>query len=185
MHSVATDQELRGLHEILVPDPVRWLPQTVGWYALLGLVLLALAWWGYGRLRHFTANRYRRLALTELAALEQELQARGQRLQVLRKIPVLLKRTALSAFPRIEVAGLSGERWLSFLDHTTGGKDFAEGPGRLLRDLAYLPVSRVEALSEEGVATVFRVARLWVEQHVSRPGRPQPETRHVRRELNR
>ncbi len=162
----APNPELQGLHEIFLPDPVRWLPQTVGWYALLGLVLLALPWWGYGRLRHFLANRYRRLALAELTALEGELKASEKRAQALVKVPVLLKKTALSAFPRVEVAGLSGEKWMTFLDHTMGGKEFTEGPGRLLRELAYMPASRVEQLSEAGVADLVRLVRRWIKRHV-------------------
>jgi hypothetical protein len=158
--------ELQGLHEILLPDPVSWLPQTAGWYLLLGMALLALVWWGCGRLRHFTANRYRRLALAELAALEQQIQAPGRRAQVLPRVPVLLKRTALSAFPRVEVAGLSGREWLTFLDRTLGGTGFTQGPGRLLRDLAYLPPSRVEELSQDTVSDLLELARGWIQGHV-------------------
>ncbi len=157
---------MQGLHEIFLPDPVSWLPQTAGWFALLGLVLLALAWWGYGRLRHFMANRYRRLALAELTAIERDLGVPGRRTEVLVKVPVLLKRTALSAFPRTEVAGLSGEGWLAFLDHTMGGREFSEGPGCLLRELAYLPAPSVEQLSEERVSDLLRVARHWIEGHL-------------------
>ena len=28
---------LEKLHEILLPDPVSWMPQTIGWYAVFGL----------------------------------------------------------------------------------------------------------------------------------------------------
>ena len=82
-----------------------------------------------GSLRRFRKNRYRRLALEELAVIEQELQQPERRAKALAEIPVLLKWTALAAFPRSEVAGLSGEKWLAFLDKTIGGKRFHGGRG--------------------------------------------------------
>jgi|WetSurMetagenome_2_1015567.scaffolds.fasta_scaffold423068_1 hypothetical protein len=162
---MAAKPELQGLHEIHLPDPVSWLPQTVGWYAGLGILLLALAWWGYARWRRFAANRYRRLALAELADLARELQTPGKRAQVLRRLPELLKWTALSAFPRAEVASLTGARWLAFLDRTIGGTEFTEGAGRLLGELAYAPTSHVEHLPDECVAGLLRVARRWITGH--------------------
>ena len=83
--------------------------ETVGWYAVFGLLAVVTGWWVYGRLRRFRKNRYRRFALAELAVIEQEIQQPGKRAKALAEIPVLLKRTALAAFPRSDVAGLSGE----------------------------------------------------------------------------
>ena len=157
--------ELENLHEILLPDPASWMPQTIGWYAIFGLLLLVTGWWIYGRLRRFRINRYRRLALAELAFIERELQQPERRAKALPEIPVLLKRTALSAFPRSEVAGLSGERWLSFLDKTMGGKQFSEGEGRLLPELAYAPVQRMAQLSDEQIGNLLQLVRHWIKIH--------------------
>ncbi len=33
------NKELSGLKEILLPDPVSYIPQTVGWYILFAVVL--------------------------------------------------------------------------------------------------------------------------------------------------
>jgi hypothetical protein len=162
---VTPNPELQGLHEIVFADPVSWMPKTEGWYVLLSLVLIALAWWGYGLVRRYMANRYRRLALAELSAIEQELRHPQRRTSALEGIPVLIKRTALSAFPREEVAELCGQKWLAFLDKTMGGKDFTEGPGRLLGELAYVPASRFEQLSEQGVADLLQLARCWIKRH--------------------
>ncbi len=157
---------LQNLHEILLPAPVNWMPQTIGWYAVIGLILLAVACWFYGRLRRFRKNRYRRLALEELAVIKQELQQPENRAKALAEIPVLLKRTALSAFPRSEVASLSGERWLAFLDKTIGGKDFTEGEGRLLTELAYAPEPRIAEFSDERIGNLLKLARRWIKMHI-------------------
>ena len=157
---------LEKLHEIILPEPVSWMPQTIGWYAIFGLVLFVAGWWVYRRLRRYRTNRYRRLALEELAVIEQELQRPEKRAEVLAKIPVLLKGTALSAFPRTDVAALSGEKWLFFLDKTMGGKNFTEGEGRLLPELAYAPVQRIAQLPDEQIGKLLQLIRRWIKMHV-------------------
>ena len=55
----------------------------------------------------------------------------------LRDLPILLKRTALAAWPRSEVAALGGRDWARFLDATSGGNGFSAGAGETLERLAY------------------------------------------------
>ncbi|SDR71001.1 protein of unknown function [Halopseudomonas sabulinigri] len=94
------------------PEAISWLPQTWGW-AVLGLTLLVLlAWYGWRGYRHWQANRYRRAALQEL---EHRLAA-GEGAVALTEV---LRRTALVAFPRAEVAALSGDAWCDFLNQST------------------------------------------------------------------
>ena len=159
---------LEKLHEIVLPEPVSWMPQTIGWYVVFGLILLVAGWWVYGRLRRLRANRYRRFALAELAVIKQEIQQPEKRAKALAEIPVLLKRTALAAFPRSDIAGLSGEKWLAFLDKTLGGKDFTENEGRLLPELAYAPMSRISTGSDETVGKLLQLVRQWIKMHKGR-----------------
>ena len=160
-----SNSALQNLHEILLPNPVSWMPQTIGWYAIFGLALFVAGWSVYKRLRYYQRNQYRRLALEELAAIEQELQRPEKRVKALAEIPVLLKGAALSAFPRSEVAGLSGEKWLAFLDKTIGEKNFTEGEGRLLPELAYAPVQRIGQLPDEQIGKLLQLARRWIKIH--------------------
>ena len=157
---------LENLHEILLPEPVSWVPQTIGWYVVFGLILFVTGCWIYGILRRFRTNRYRRFALAELAVIEEELQQPERRAKALGKIPVLLKWTALAAFPRSDVAGLSGEKWLVFLDKTMGSNDFTEGEGRLLPDLAYAPAPRIAELSDKRIDNLLQLVRHWIKRHV-------------------
>jgi hypothetical protein len=168
MAAEVTNSGLEKLHEILLPDPVSWMPQTVGWYALFGLIVAVLGWWVYSRLRRFKKNRYRRLALAELEVIERELQRPERRAKALAEIPVLLKWTALSAFPREEVAELSGERWLTFLDKTVGGKNFKDGVGHLLPELAYAPAAGIAELPDGVVAKLLQLVRQWIKVHKGR-----------------
>jgi len=163
-----SNSSLEKLHEIILPDPVSWMPQTIGWYAIFGLILFVAGWWVYRSLRHYRTNRYRGLALEELVVIEQGLKRPEERAKALAEIPVLLKGVALSAFPRSEVAGLSGEKWLAFLDKTMGGKNFTEGEGRLLPELAYAPVQRIARLSDEQIGKLIQLARRWIKVHKGR-----------------
>ncbi len=163
-----SNSSLQNLHEIILPDPVSWMPQTLGWYVVFCLILFVAGWWVYRRLRHYRANRYRRFALAELAVIERELQRPEKRAKALSEIPVLLKRAALSAFPRSEVAGLSGEKWLAFLDKTMGGKHFTEGEGRLLPELSYAPAQQIAEIPDEQISSLLPLVRRWIKVHKGR-----------------
>ena len=104
-------EALEQLREIPLPVPVSYAPQTIGWYIVGALLVAGLAWLAVRWHRSWRANRYRRAALAELCAA-------GARGQPGHALPALVKRTALSFAPREEVAGLSGDRWLEFLDRT-------------------------------------------------------------------
>ncbi len=132
-----------------VPEPlsVPLTPQTPGWL-VVGVVLAAVLFLGvrWGVRRH-RRNAYRRAALKELDAAAADPAA----------IAAILRRTALSAFPRETVAGLHGAEWLAFLDRTYPGGGFAEGAGRVLEVAPYRPCPPVAGL--EGLA------RDWVKRH--------------------
>jgi len=162
-----SNSALQNVHEIILPEPVSWMPQTIGWYAVFGLILFVAGWCVYRGLRHYRTNRYRRLALEALSVIEQELRRPEKRAEALSEIPVLLKEAALLAFPRSEVADLSGEKWLDFLDKTMGGKNFTIGEGRLLPELAYAPVQRIAQLSDEQVGNLLQLVRRWIKLHVT------------------
>jgi len=150
---------LQKLHDIVTPGPLPWWPLAPGWYVLIAVVaiaLLALLWRGW---RHWLHNRYRGEALRELARIGQSGLGGG-----LHKAPVLLKRAALSAWPRETVAGLVGEDWHRFLDESAQTDRFQSGAGALLDRLAY--ESGVDpALTEQETAAVLDAARMWLKRH--------------------
>ena len=130
---------LAGLADIVTPPPVSWLPQTWGWAVLGAVLLVLLAWmlWRWRKRRE--ANRYRREALGELERIS------------LNEVPALLKRTALAAWPREQVAALSGAEWVAFLKVEGGLAD-------LLNDAEY----RSASLSNEEIKAA---TRRWIEEH--------------------
>jgi hypothetical protein len=70
----------------------------------------------------------------------------------------LLRRAMLAYSPRHDVAGLTGTRWLEWLDRGLVDRPFSEGPGRALSDLPYRrsPVDVADADVEKLLDAVRR-----------------------------
>jgi hypothetical protein len=145
------NKELEGLREIRLPEPVSYAPQTIGWWIVFALLLLIALYVAFRLWRRWRRNAYRRRALAHLAAMERD--------GAPALLPRLLKRTALDAWPREEVANLSGDAWLAFLDRVYGGVGFTSGPGRVLPALAY-GEPRVD-----DAPALFSLARTWIRTH--------------------
>lgn len=124
------------LRDIHLPQAIGWWPPAIGWWlaplALLGVVAL-LIW---------LVRRWRRVTPIKLARKELDALANAADLapdEKLRRLSILLKRVALATYDREQVAGLTGEAWLSWLDASLGEPRFSQGPGRLLMDAPYRP----------------------------------------------
>ena len=106
------------MHDLVMPEAVPWLPQTPGWWIVLAwfvAVALLAAWQIVKRRRR---NRYRRDALAELRAIASQPDIDAAR--DAQRIATVLKRTALVAYPRADVAGLYGKEWARFLTESAG-----------------------------------------------------------------
>lgn len=155
---------LDRLHDIVVPPPVPWWPPAPGWYGVIGIglfVLLALALRGFLIWQH---SRYRREALAEWRRQESLLHDVNQRSAALAALAELVKRAALSAFPREEVAALTGPQWLAFLDRTGKTTEFSSPIGALLESVAYDSRS-ASALDELEVRKLAQLVQHWLEHH--------------------
>jgi hypothetical protein len=156
---------LQNLHDIVVPAPVSWLPPAPGWYAL-GLTLLLLVLWGaFVWYRRWKRNAYRREALAELTHIENTLAGDGAAHLLLPRLPELLKRTAIAAYGRGEVASLSGKSWIDFLDHSIGKPLFSGENGKLLLDCSYGSAALLDNVSLEQAQNLCRAIHIWLVGH--------------------
>jgi uncharacterized protein DUF4381 len=153
-----------NLRDVMLPEPVgAWPPAPFLW-VLLGMAVLGsavLLRWGVVRWR---AGAYRREGLVRLRHLEMLLETDGKEIAVLREVSVLLKRVALAAYPRKQVAPLFGNDWLRFLDRTCEGCRFSNGPGNLLVFAMWTESDASLPDAGEGKALVNMV-RSWIKGH--------------------
>jgi len=160
---------LQNLNDIVLPATVGWWPLAPGWYFLFGLLLTALAWFGYRTLYRWMNNRYRRAALLELQLLEERIHATEERDAEardtnLRQIPILLKRTALSAYPRSQVASLSGKDWFHFLNSTVKNPSFTDSTASTLNKISY-SLGELGAVDSRSITTLLNASRHWLKHH--------------------
>lgn len=140
---------LDKLHDFYQPLPPAWTPQTIGWYVLFAVAGLVVLWLVVHTVRRWFRNRYRREALHELALLPAE------------QFSTLLKRTALTAWPREKVASLSGDAWLEFLNSTAKSDGFRHSPGNRLEEIALRQVM----LSNDHERALRAIAAEWIRRH--------------------
>ena len=155
---------LHNLNDIVLPASVGWWPLASGWYVLIGILVITLAWFIYRSLLGWRHNRYRRTALQELQLLENSLENPDKRDASLRQIPVLLKRTALSVYPRNRVASLSGESWFEFLNSTVSKPSFSGTTFATLSTVSY-SAGKPGGIDTKAVNALLSASRSWLKNH--------------------
>ena len=142
------------MHGLVMPDPVPLLPETPGWLILSGWLLAVSILAARYLTKRRRASRYRREALAVLKTIEGQSDLSpaesGQR------IAALLKRTALAAYPRQQVASLTGTDWAQFLKESTRNDQQVADAAEMLAAAAYWP----DADGRELSAPVRRWIRL-------------------------
>ncbi len=151
---MSTETEGKSLVELLdmlapapEPIPISMVPQTWGWIVLAAVFLIGVGSIIYLLARYRSANAYRRLALMELKRAGND-PARAAN---------ILRRAALAAFPRNEVAGLHGQEWLNFIQHSAEKIQFPDEAGQSLLQAPYR-----EGKEDPKVA---KLARDWITLH--------------------
>jgi predicted negative regulator of RcsB-dependent stress response len=148
-------QLLNLMHGLVMPEPVAWLPQTAGWWIVLGWLIAVVLLAGWQFIRRRRRNRYRRGALVELKAIDISTELNPE--EAAQQIAALLKRTALVAYPRREVASLFGRDWAQFLRESTNNDKRIADAADILASASYRPDVDGRALSEP--------ARRWIRLH--------------------
>lgn len=146
--------DLSRLHDIVLPSTPYWWPPAVGWFVLMGIVCLLLMLSTAGLAAWWWKSRYRRAALAELKQIE----AATDRTQALPQLAALVKRTALSVYPREQIAELSGEAWLQYLDASAAMTSFTRGAGRQLE-------SGYERGEQLPTSELIVAVRHWIQHH--------------------
>lgn len=153
--------QLRALDDIVEPAPISYLPQTWGWAVLAVLLLFLLILAARHGYRHWHANRYRRAALAEIDGLERQARLQPSNFPIEATLTALLKRTALAAWPRTDVASLNGRHWVQFLTKHAPRNRLDEPLASFLEDKEYRRTGNRPA----DILKLLRAAREWIEGH--------------------
>src|ERR1700744_6484859 len=109
--------------QLIEPPRIAFTFGAPGW-DVLGALLLVLAivivWLG---VRHYKKNRYRRKALALLGSASDPY-----------AINMILKRVAMTAFPRDTSVALRGTEWIAFLNASRRKKIFDETDAQVIGD---------------------------------------------------
>lgn len=150
------------LRDIHLPPAISWWPPAPGWWYLLagvvilvGLALLIRRWYKKGALR--------REALTRLRQIETAYEQEGDCIKLSQELSILLRRIVLSNRPKEQVAGLTGENWLRFLDehnpvsNKKNSSAFQQGAGRILITAPYQ-----KQVDKEEVDRLLGLCQKWI-----------------------
>jgi hypothetical protein len=144
-----TELPLKDLH---LPEAISWFPPAIGWWLVAVLIPLVIGflYWFYQRLTRKTALK---TAQKILAYIKNSPMNNANKLA---ELSALLRRVAISATPRTQIAGLTGQAWLAFLDGSLKNAPFTTGAGRCLADAPYrqsvpseLEISQLISLCED------------------------------------
>ncbi|NEI72343.1 DUF4381 family protein [Rhizobium lusitanum] len=159
-----TNVALRSLHDVAVPQPVAWLPQTWGWAVLFIVAVAALGTYAWSRWRRYRKNAYRREALRLVDRIADNVEGTGLQRRQMEELAEIVKRTALATWQRERVAGLAGADWNAFLGASFDGSENSALKS-LLDDLEYRKDGTPEQVSPMAAGDAIAGARRWIEGH--------------------
>ncbi|MFQ5597421.1 MAG: DUF4381 domain-containing protein [Nitrospiria bacterium] len=136
--------QLRDIH---LPDPISWWPPAPGWWASL-VLLTVLTSAVYCFLWNKRRWRVRIAAIAELKTISKRFHEAPDTGRLVKDLSVLLRRICMTYVPRSDVAGLTGDPWLRFLDGHVGGRNrsllFSGDVGRALLTAPYQSSATVD-----------------------------------------
>lgn len=152
---------LDHMHDIVTAVPAPLWPPAPGWYvvlALLALGLFAMLYWSW---RHWLANAYRREALARCDAIMHNASPATR----VAELAEILKRTALTAYPRETVASLTGDDWILFLDQHARSSDF--GQSATAHELFNATYDKPTGSPSTDAQQAYDLVCRWIRRHVA------------------
>ena len=125
------------LRDVHLPDAIGIWPLAPGWWLVFGVVLGLSVVALRRALINYRAGAARRLALRQLKQIRNEYARHGKPVRFAADVSELLRRSMLAYSPRQDVAGLTGQAWLDWLDHDLALPQFKGDTGRALLELPY------------------------------------------------
>lgn len=157
--------QLRDIHGL---DSIPWWPLAPGWWLLAALAIAAILLLVslVRNMLRYPAGSWRRPAWKQLRNLKQ----RADRLpaqQLASELSELLRRIAIARLGREHAAGLTGKRWLAWLqEHDPAGFDWSHH-GQPLLTLPYAPAQASQPGGKQ-LLPLIDAAFVWVDRRGGR-----------------
>ncbi len=155
---------LAQLHDVKTPDPIGLWPLAAGWWILIVLIIsIIMGSIHFLRKKHIR-EKYKRLALKELRAIETQRKEKPQR-EIIVNLLSLLKKTSLTGQreTRSQISRLHGSEFLILLACSIKSKsDFTAIGDKVDRSL-YSNEDQT-ALDEKDMYQLFEFAKKWINQ---------------------
>lgn len=131
------NKELAKLKDIHLPQPINMWALAPGWI-LLAIILMCLIsvgvyFWYKAQQKKSTIK----FALAYLTKLQSIMIDNPNNINIAAEISTLIRRTALHYFPREQIAGLTGDDWLHFLNDSSENAVFTADIANLLTEVPY------------------------------------------------
>jgi len=156
------------LRDIHLPGSIGWWPPAIGWWLLMALVLVGLALYAV----HYYRARHKRAALKAMTRVRAALEQGAEPVACLQFLSTILRRFAMTSVARVaggpDVAGLIGERWLSYLDGRWTRTDFSAGLGKRL---LVAPYARPNSIERGTALELTALCTAWL---AAQPAAPRP-----------
>ena len=150
----------QNLKDIQAPAELGIWPLAPVWWLLAGVLLLTLIIGIMWHRRQQTANAYRKIASQALTTAYQQWQLTGDTHQYLNRANNLLRRCILHIQGNEQIAGRSGEAWLSLLNAATQRK-LSATTADALTIKCYQPTPQVD------IDLVHHDIKAWIKAHQS------------------
>jgi hypothetical protein len=162
------------IRDIHLPDSVSWWPLAPGWWITLGLFLLAAAVVYLLSVVH-KRQQLGKQTMSEYSQLVNQYQSDGDVLLLLTRISELMRRVSVTQFSHLNVAGLTGKAWLTFLDESmahntsTPGLTFSGELGEYLISAQY---KKSTSMDKNKLDQLLKLSHTWL-QHVCKKQPPE------------
>ncbi|RHW76985.1 DUF4381 domain-containing protein [Colwellia sp. RSH04] len=138
------------------PEAISWLPQTIGWKITFVILFFYLCFKVIAEYKKYKRNAYRRNALAWLKQYQSDEE------WYYRQLPVLLRKTAITAYDRTKITSLTGSDWDSWLDSQCKETDFTASCSMVLHQLAFAPEFN---LSSQEKQILLQHVSTWIKHH--------------------
>ncbi len=131
------DPEQIPLRDLHLPEAIGLWPLAPGWWVTITLAVIFLGFLARRYVQRRARGAARRHALSQLNELTAEFEQHRDAVAFSSGLSELLRRTMLAYAPRGEIAGLTGDAWVAWLDRDLDQPRFKGETGRKLLELPY------------------------------------------------